>query len=116
MRSHLLGLAGRAGGGGGGGGRNASALFIPSPRGRNGGSGGRSGATSAYGTDDEEEPSELDKRCPLCRTVLKGGWGRSLRGVTLRVLPKKVPALPPADLTDEDDDDEGGEVGAKLKE
>ena len=94
IRNHLLGLAGRAGVA-----HHPPPIFIRGPR---------RGGPGVRAAGDEDEPSELDKRCPLCRTVLKGGWGRSLRGVTLRVLPKKVPALPPAELTDEDDDEGGG--------
>ncbi|KDE06832.1 hypothetical protein MVLG_02868 [Microbotryum lychnidis-dioicae p1A1 Lamole] len=34
-------------------------------------------------------PGELDKHCPVCRKPLRGGWGRALRGVVLRMEPKK---------------------------
>lgn len=42
------------------------------------GYGGSRGSSKAY-------DKNLDKHCPVCRTVLRGGWGRSLRGVVLRM-------------------------------
>lgn len=41
----------------------------------------------AGGSGRAEESSELDKRCPVCRTSLRGGWGKSLRGLVLRMAP-----------------------------
>ncbi|KAK4050350.1 hypothetical protein OIO90_005143 [Microbotryomycetes sp. JL221] len=49
-------------------------------------------ATTAanWNEEDDEPPTELDKHCPVCRARLKGGWGRSLRGLYLRVMPKQA--------------------------
>ncbi|KAK4051000.1 hypothetical protein OIV83_003129 [Microbotryomycetes sp. JL201] len=64
---------------------------------------GRIGARG-FGLDDAEDwdndaqdgpPTELDKHCPVCRAPLRGGWGRSLRGLYLRMAPKR--AGPPTD-------------------
>jgi hypothetical protein len=32
---------------------------------------------------------ELNKHCPVCRTPLYGGWGKSLRGLVIRMAPVK---------------------------
>lgn len=65
------------------------------------GSGGRgvAGASARRGGNDSEEETELDKHCPVCRTRLTGGWGKSLRGLTLRMVAVKGSA---AKVKDED--------------
>lgn len=47
--------------------------------------GGGAAAGRSAGRGGEEEETELDKHCPVCRTVLRGGWGKSLRGLTMRM-------------------------------
>ncbi|GAA5943879.1 hypothetical protein JCM10213_009017 [Rhodosporidiobolus nylandii] len=54
-------------------------------RGRGGSMVGGAGGGEA---DDDGDP-ELDKHCPVCRTPLYGGWGKSLRGLVLRMGPAK---------------------------
>ncbi|GAA6060278.1 hypothetical protein JCM10212_003978 [Sporobolomyces blumeae] len=66
------GAGGRGGSGRGGSGRGGA-------RGSNGAGGGP--------TNDDEGDPELDKHCPVCRTPLYGGWGRSLRGLVVRMAP-----------------------------
>ncbi|GAA5985041.1 hypothetical protein JCM11641_000826 [Rhodosporidiobolus odoratus] len=53
---------------------------------RGGRGGGRTlgGAGAGHGDEDEGDP-ELNKHCPVCRTALYGGWGKSLRGLVLRM-------------------------------
>ncbi|GAA5882977.1 hypothetical protein JCM8547_003008, partial [Rhodosporidiobolus lusitaniae] len=64
-------------------------LFTPGTRGGRGG--GRGGRTVGGGPADDEDEGDpdLDKHCPVCRTALKGGWGKSLRGLVLRMGPAK---------------------------
>ncbi|BGP01715.1 Proteophosphoglycan 5 [Rhodotorula toruloides ATCC 204091] len=91
--------AGTAGAGRGRGGRTgpmgeAARLFNTSTgargRGRTARSGyaGRASAAATEDEDDEGDP-ELNKHCPVCRTPLYGGWGKSLRGLVLRMAPVK---------------------------
>ncbi|GAA6048538.1 hypothetical protein JCM3770_006542 [Rhodotorula araucariae] len=79
--------SGRGGRAGARGGLSAAAGFPARTAVRRGGRAGPVGAT-AGGSDDEGDP-ELDKHCPVCRTPLLGGWGKSLRGVVLRMAPVK---------------------------
>ncbi|GAA6004133.1 hypothetical protein JCM10207_002442 [Rhodosporidiobolus poonsookiae] len=59
-------------------------------RGARGGGGGRTLGSGGAGDDDEESGDpELNKHCPVCRTALYGGWGKSLRGLVLRMGPAK---------------------------
>ena len=78
--------------------RGRGSLFGPgSSRGaRTGARGG--GAVGRGRPQDDEEESELDGHCPVCRTVLRGGWGRSIRGVTMRMVPVKTPDMPQLEL------------------
>lgn len=76
------GMRGRTGGPRGARGRVA--FFGP---GASRGRGAASGGAGRGGQEEEEPPSELDGHCPVCRTVLKGGWGRSIRGLVMRMLP-----------------------------
>ncbi|GAA5849261.1 hypothetical protein JCM5353_005991 [Sporobolomyces roseus] len=55
-------------------------------RGVNSRTGGGGGVSSDV--EDEGDP-ELNKHCPVCRTPLYGGWGKSLRGLVLRMAPVK---------------------------
>ncbi|BGP33741.1 hypothetical protein JCM10296v2_005545 [Rhodotorula toruloides] len=91
--------AGTAGAGRGRGGRTgpigeAARLFNTSTgaRGRRrtarGGYSGRASAAATEDEDDEGDP-ELNKHCPVCRTPLYGGWGKSMRGLVLRMAPVK---------------------------
>lgn len=34
---------------------------------------------------------DLEGTCPVCRHVLRGGWGRSIRGAVIRVAEIEVP-------------------------
>ncbi|GAA5825285.1 hypothetical protein JCM11251_006921 [Rhodosporidiobolus azoricus] len=52
------------------------------------GRGGARGAAAAGGNDEDGDP-DLNKHCPVCRTALKGGWGKSLRGLVLRMGPAR---------------------------
>lgn len=88
---------GTAGGGRGRGGRmgpmgEAARLFNTSAgargRGRGVRGGGAAGSARELDDDDEGDP-ELNKHCPVCRTPLYGGWGKSLRGLVLRMAPVK---------------------------
>ncbi|BGP56750.1 hypothetical protein JCM8202_004477 [Rhodotorula sphaerocarpa] len=72
-------------GGGGGGGRRGTA--ANGTRGRRGGRTGRGDPYDDGAASDDGDP-ELNKRCPLCRSPLYGGWGKSLRGLVLRMAPK----------------------------
>jgi len=50
----------------------------------------RNGAGGGVSSDAEDEGDpELNKHCPVCRTPLYGGWGKSLRGLVLRMAPVK---------------------------
>lgn len=39
------------------------------------------------GDEDPRGEGEMDKRCPVCRVALYGGWGKSLRGLVMRMVP-----------------------------
>ncbi|GJN92770.1 hypothetical protein Rhopal_005808-T1 [Rhodotorula paludigena] len=86
------GAAGR--GRGGAAARGRAALAAAGLRGRGGSRGGGRGGSAAArrggasDSDDDGDP-ELNKHCPVCRTPLYGGWGKSLRGVVLRMAPVK---------------------------
>ncbi|SCV73709.1 BQ2448_6139 [Microbotryum intermedium] len=54
-----------------------------------GGGMGFGGPQNAGGGGGAGGTTELDKHCPVCRKPLRGGWGRALRGVILRMEPKK---------------------------
>ncbi|BGO93289.1 hypothetical protein NBRC10512v2_005593 [Rhodotorula toruloides] len=89
--------AGTAGAGRGRGGRTgpmgeAARLFNTSTGARGRGRaarGGYAGRAPAHATEDEDDEGdpELNKHCPVCRTPLYGGWGKSLRGLVLRMAP-----------------------------
>ncbi|KAM0790084.1 hypothetical protein ACM66B_005412 [Microbotryomycetes sp. NB124-2] len=102
--------------GGGGGGPAAEALLNRAgqrrnPRRGNNVNGGVGGAFAEGFVEDDLDgdlgganwqddgndgpPTELDKHCPVCRAPLKGGWGRSLRGLYLRMAPKSRRAAQP---------------------
>ncbi|GAA5934601.1 SUMO-targeted ubiquitin ligase complex subunit SLX8 [Sporobolomyces koalae] len=89
------GTANAGGGRGGRGGARAGAgAGGRGGRGRSGRGGGYSRGQRAYvggaGPDEDEAGDpELDKHCPVCRTPLYGGWGKSLRGLVVRMAPVK---------------------------
>ena len=62
---HAYGFGPGTGGSGAGGGRGSG--------------GGRRGGRMGGGD------GELDARCPVCRTILRGGWSKSLRGIIIRM-------------------------------
>lgn len=75
----------RGGGWRGGGGRGG--MFGPGAN-RGGGAPGSGGRNiGGLGVNNDVPPSELDGHCPVCRTILRGGWGHSIRGLTLRMIP-----------------------------
>lgn len=55
-------------------------IFFGRTTGRGGGRMGASGGRTM-------EPSDLDANCPVCRTPLLGGWGKSIRGIVLKIAP-----------------------------
>ncbi|GAA5962087.1 hypothetical protein JCM21900_001943 [Sporobolomyces salmonicolor] len=67
----------------------SSGIFTSRGRGRGarGGAAGRA-AVGQPSSDDDGDP-ELNKHCPVCRTPLYGGWGKSLRGLVVRMGPAK---------------------------
>ncbi|GAA5886773.1 hypothetical protein JCM6882_005883 [Rhodosporidiobolus microsporus] len=83
--------AGPGGAQGGGLGRHP-AFPYPGAAGARGRARARGGASGAGGrdaadADDDDGDPDLNKHCPVCRTALRGGWGKSLRGLVLRMGP-----------------------------
>lgn len=50
-----------------------------------GGAGRGSGGARRGGRMGGGGEGELDARCPVCRTILRGGWNKSLRGLIVRM-------------------------------
>ncbi|GAA5968051.1 hypothetical protein JCM3765_003567 [Sporobolomyces pararoseus] len=80
-------------------GRGRGRAAAATTRGRGRGSWQQRGGfiSSDDGVGEEEEDQEdisdgdpeLNKHCPVCRTPLYGGWGKSLRGLVIRMAPVK---------------------------
>ncbi|GAA6015534.1 hypothetical protein JCM11491_004385 [Sporobolomyces phaffii] len=90
------GSRGRARGvGARGGGGRAAGTTATARRGR-GRSNWHEAADRDWDEDDEDDGDgdegdpDLNKHCPVCRTPLYGGWGKSLRGLVIRMAPRRT--------------------------
>lgn len=59
--------------------------FGPGTGGAAGGGGAGRGSGGARRGGRMGGEGELDARCPVCRTILRGGWNKSLRGLIVRM-------------------------------
>ncbi|GAA5899520.1 hypothetical protein JCM5296_003727 [Sporobolomyces johnsonii] len=67
----------------------SSGIFTSRGRGRGARGGAAGGAAAGQPSSDDDGDPELNKHCPVCRTPLYGGWGKSLRGLVVRMGPAK---------------------------